>query len=76
MTAFKTLLQYKSNNYYLINSVLIAIILACFVLYLDYFMKEMGPFSEIFANLESMNRAVTNALVESAKVCSIYCFSS
>ena len=34
----------------------------------DYFMKEMGPFSEIFANLESMNRAVSNALVESAKV--------
>ncbi|XP_073233528.1 N-terminal EF-hand calcium-binding protein 1-like isoform X2 [Porites lutea] len=33
----------------------------------DYFMKEMGPFSEIFANLESMNRAVSNALVESAK---------
>ena len=31
-------------------------------------MKEMGPFSEIFANLESMNRAVSNALVESAKV--------
>ncbi|KAL9975479.1 hypothetical protein ACROYT_G012641 [Oculina patagonica] len=30
-------------------------------------MKEMGPFSEIFANLESMNRAVSNALVESAK---------
>ena len=28
----------------------------------------MGPFSEIFANLESMNRAVSNALVESAKV--------
>lgn len=35
-------------------------------------MKEMGPFSEIFANLESMNRAVSNALVESAKVCSTY----
>jgi len=33
----------------------------------DYFMKEMGPFSEIFANLESMNIAVSNALVESAK---------
>lgn len=33
----------------------------------DYFMKEMGPFSEIFANLESMNRAVSNALLESAK---------
>ena len=31
-------------------------------------MKEMGPFCEIFANLESMNRAVSNALVESAKV--------
>ena len=31
-------------------------------------MKEMGPFSEIFANLESMNRAVSNALVKSAKV--------
>lgn len=45
------------------------------MLHLDYFMKEMGPFSEIFANLESMNRAVSNALVESAKVCSIYCFS-
>lgn len=38
----------------------------CFV---DYFMKEIGPFSEIFANLENMNRAVSNALVESAKVC-------
>lgn len=37
-------------------------------LFIDYFMKEMGPFSEIFANLESMNRAVSNALVESAKV--------
>ena len=34
-------------------------------------MKEMGPFSEIFANLESMNRAVSNALVESAKVSDI-----
>ncbi|XP_058954736.2 N-terminal EF-hand calcium-binding protein 1-like [Pocillopora verrucosa] len=33
----------------------------------DYFMKEMGPFTEIFANLESMNKAVSNALVESAK---------
>ena len=42
------------------------------VLCLDYFMKEMGPFSEIFANLESMNRAVSNALVESAKVCITY----
>ena len=31
-------------------------------------MKEMGPFSDIFANLESMNRSVSNALVESAKV--------
>ena len=39
-------------------------------------MKEMGPFSEIFANLESMNKAVSNALVESAKVCSICCFCS
>ena len=39
----------------------------------DYFMKEMGPFSEIFANLESMNRAVSNALVESAKVY-IFCY--
>ena len=46
------------------------------MLYVDYFMKEMGPFSEIFANLESMNKAVSNALVESAKVCSIYCCSS
>ena len=36
---------------------------------LDYFMKEMGPFSQIFANLESMNQAVSNALVESARVC-------
>lgn len=36
---------------------------------LDYFMKEMGPFSQIFANLESMNQAVSNALLESAKVC-------
>ena len=41
------------------------------LLYLDYFMKEMGPFTEIFANLESMNKAVSNALVESAKVCTI-----
>ena len=41
------------------------------LVYLDYFMKEMGPFSEIFANLESMNRAVSNALVESAKVCTL-----
>ena len=44
----------------------------CFV---DYFMKEIGPFSEIFANLENMNRAVSNALVESAKVCAIMLYN-
>ena len=35
-------------------------------------MKHIGPFSEVFAGLEEMNKAVSNALVQSAKVIQDY----
>ncbi|XP_032226476.1 N-terminal EF-hand calcium-binding protein 1 isoform X2 [Nematostella vectensis] len=34
----------------------------------EYFKKEMGPFEEVFAGLEEMNSAVSNALIQSAKL--------
>ena len=37
----------------------------------EFFLKEAGPFSQVFAGLEEMNKAITTALLESSKVCEI-----
>jgi len=46
--------------------------LFCNILFAEFFLKEAGPFSQVFADLEDMNKAVSDALMESAKV--IYIF--